>query len=337
MVRGTPDALLLHVLLLQWPMTNWASLAPPCRFFDSTIFSNGSKPALYSYYKCSGLESSADFRRRVESALHAPGLWLVVKDSSLDVFHPSSFARGDVSILEVDNVTATTLPTPDAKVHRFPGLEGSLRRLVYRRNSTLPTHWGVLARLLVLEELEFYDMGSMALGADFNELPKSVTTIQVRDCSIDFVDSLWLSTLSNLETVIVTNSNLKTIARTMFPRPARRLKTMDFWRNSLTVLPADIGEECPALRFINVAHNMLTSIDEVTMSSLRNQRTYVYAAGNPLHCDCALAFLSRFPEVASSSRCATPEPLKGRYLSDLPRNLLGCVEQHNVSVRGPGP
>ncbi|CAN7987176.1 unnamed protein product, partial [Ixodes hexagonus] len=287
-------------------------------------------------YKCSGLRSTADFYRYVESALPVPGLWLVVKDSRLDVFSQGTFASGNVSVLEIDNVTSITFPTLDATVRRFPGLEGSLRSLVYRRNSTVPVHWGVLSRFAVLEELEFYDMSNMTLGADFNELPKSVTAIRIRGCSIDSVDSSWLSKLSNLKTVVIADSDLKAIARTMFPRPARRLKTLDFWKNALAVLPTDIGEECPALRFINIAQNLLTSIDEATLTSLRSQKTYVYMAGNPLHCDCVLAFLSRFPELASSSRCASPEHLRGRYLSDVRRDELRCLQQpgHNTPLLG---
>lgn len=325
--RGITAWLLFSIL----PASSLASFSSaPCHLLGSPLLEAPRSSSSVKYYKCTGLNSASEFYRNARSALRYPNLWFVVKDSRLSHYPPRTFINGSVSVLELDNVSVGQYSPVDHDAHPFGGLEDSLSRLVFRRNSSVPSRWGMLAGLNALAELEFYEMANLNLTRDFNQLPRSLRSISIYSCPIRFVDVMWLSELRNLETLVVVDSNLKTFARTMMPRPALRLKTMNLGENVLTEIPRDIGEDAPTLRFINMAENRVTSLNENTLSSLRHQKTYVHMSGNPIHCDCKLRFLFKFPVIASSVQCATPQKLKGRYFSDLESSQLRCQRPSDI-------
>ncbi|CAN7938513.1 unnamed protein product, partial [Ixodes hexagonus] len=101
-------------------------------------------------------------------------------------------------------------------------------------------------------------------------------------------------------------------------------------RNALTTLPRDIGEGLPALQFLNVGRNNITTLNEEGLEPLRRNTTYVYLFGNPLHCDCRLRFLLEYQDDWTYAHCVSPAAVKGRYLTTLSAEEMTCCNGSEV-------
>lgn len=305
----------LGTMMLLATALSWTSAEPSCFQID------GHK---YRRVICREFESPDDFKKHVPRSESSKDTWFLLIDSAMDRLPPAAFAGLNVSELILSNVTVSSLDVPEGGEGPFSGLEQSLQKMVFRRDSTLPSSWSQLGKVGALQELHLQRYLNLNLTRDFGKLPPGVKLVFVFDSILNKVDDDWLVDLNNLETVIVRVTNLPVFARSMLPRPAPKLRTLDLAENNLRAFPQGIGEDLPALQFVNLEDNRITTLDEKDVAPLHRDSVLVRLIGNPMHCDCRLWFLLDYTDRWHYFLCRSPEIHQGRYIKMLSEPELPC-------------
>lgn len=281
---------------------------------------------------CSGFTKPEDFAKYFNRSEEFKDLWFVLEDSNLDYIPPGVLAGTGASILELKNVKVTSLEPLVPNANPFSGLEGTLRRISFTYGSSVPASWKLLKHLERLEELVFFEITRLNLTRDFNELPKSLKKVSIIRTTIDNVDQDWMASLENLENVRIQSSTLSNFSRSMLPRPAKKLRKLTIGDSSLTSLPKDFGEDFPAMTSVNVRQNLITTFEEESLSPFNNNKTIVVLTGNPVHCDCKVAFLLGYPDTWNYPQCETPEELVNSSVKDLTKEQLHCDNEGGLEI-----
>lgn len=87
--------------------------------------------------------------------------------------------------------------------------------------------------------------------------------------------------------------------------------------NDLKSLPNDLTLDMPALLFLNVEQNAITSWNEETFAPLNKEGTYVNMLGNAFSCVCNQSFLLAYPERWTYYICCEPQALRNKYIKSL--------------------
>lgn len=202
--------------------------------FATFTFAMGSLAPLCQYprhftdhdYTCFGFSNVSELEEEIQLLRAGAPIRLTLSHSRLEHLPSSAFDHLTVSVLELSNVTIDTFTL--AEKHPFEGFEDSLTELTFSDDSTLPESWAVLKTLRNLRLLSISDATQLNLTRDFHELPSSLRVIGITASTLGFVDEHWLSPLENLEVVAVRDTNLNSLSRSMFPRPAPKLWRLMF-------------------------------------------------------------------------------------------------------------
>ncbi|KAH7931848.1 hypothetical protein HPB49_025844 [Dermacentor silvarum] len=297
----------------------------------------GAHPICYSregpshcYYFCEAFTSTQDFLR-IDRYRAQNCTYFVLKDSSLERLPSNAFVGTSISVLHFMNVTVGAYgdrqgiaPSP------FDALKDSLCKLIFSDQPKALESWNLLRGLKRLETLLLLHVKKVNLTADFNHLPPSVKEIQVLGAHVDQVDQDWLAELHGLNAVAVKETNLESVSRSMLPRPAPKLMILDFADNRLTSLPKDLTTDMPALREADHSACFLVR-STFSLLQLALKSTLNYVAGNPLTCDCRLAFLLTYPKKWNYYPCAKPLSLATRSIQSLTEAEL-CNETSDRDV-----
>lgn len=301
-----------------------ASAAPRCE--------NTSRP-MQPIYTCVGFTSVQHFAEHVERSLLTENqLSFVLADCELPEIPANALADIPVHILELSNVTVKSFGSSaddaaDGSKGLFVGdVEETLEKLVFRDRSSLPASWSSLKNLKRLKVLRFFNMAALQLTADYNALAGSLTVVEVVQSSIARIDEDWLARVIGLESLVIRDCSIKQFQRSMLPRPAPHLWNLDLVGNNLTSLPDDFGEDYPALKFLDLGSNSLTTVSRASLAPLLDAPIEaVELGGNPLVCDCSVEHLRAFPAELLSADCRAPEALRRRNVHDLSDEDLQCA------------
>lgn len=317
---GQASCALRVLCLLSWAI-QWASSSPSC-FYPTA-------PSGQLTYSCTGIRSSAELVDRFQPNRTAEGsLRLVFEDSVLEQIPPGLFNGLPVSALHFKNVVLTgrpsrTDPTP------LRGLEGTLEKLVFSHNSTVPENWAsFLVGMSALTEMVFFHMSGLSFASGVHSgLPSSLRKLHLVSSSIESADDYWLSSLVNLETLLLRHVILSTFPRTVLPTTAGKLQTLLLEGCSLTAFPTGLDKGLPSLKYVSLQNNQIVGVGTEDLASLANKGVVVELKGNPLDCDCPLLqFLARNPGRHSVyGQCKTPASHDGRNLRTISRrDLMSC-------------
>ncbi|XP_037522255.1 chondroadherin-like protein [Rhipicephalus sanguineus] len=306
-----------------------SALAPSLCLADEAICKDTSGKYETSY-TCEGFEDPGDFERRLDRSVvprSSRGLSFILRDSRPRDF-PVGWLEGiNATLLEFQNVTLTSPESYDAVLSGLAGdaPPSSVERLVFSYDSTLPASWELLRKLPRLKTLGLVKMSGLRLGRDFGLLPRTVRGVSVLHSSIETVEDGWLAELPDLEYVVIRDSKLPHFSRSMLPIPALKLRSIDLDYNDLSAIPAGFGDGFPALAFLDLEGNKVTTIEERELAGVLNDTSTVVLLGNNwLHCDCKLAHLGRHSDRRLRARCHTPEKLRGRSVQSLTDVELNC-------------
>ncbi|KAH6931178.1 hypothetical protein HPB50_022712 [Hyalomma asiaticum] len=274
---------------------------------------------------CSDLTSADELVSNVPDRSNGGKLELVLKDSRLEYIPRSVFQKVKPSTLVLSNVTVRSYRTPDSDVSVFAELRDTLEKLVFHKNSSLPDSWNLLKDNRQLSELLLFRMASLRLGQDFNELPASVKDVAVVQSTLSAVDAHWLSSLSNLESLRIEKVDLEKFEKTMLPSPASKLKYLTIIGTDLSALPEDFAQDLPSLEKVNLKRNKFATFQEAPLAPLKSRKVIVELEGNPVVCDCRLAFLLGYPDSWQYPNCEAPATLAKTPLRQLTPTSLGCT------------
>lgn len=179
---------------------------------------------------CRDFTSVEDFAKYVKRGVGddlSKETWFKLKDSRLDRFPDRAFADLNVCKLAFYNVSVLDFAQQGPTGNPFEGLEETLRKVVFHSGSTLPPSWSVFQGVQRLEELCIDDYENLRLTRDFNKLPKTVKSIYVTKSTVEHVDPDWLTSLENLEALVLRKTSLKVFSRGWLPMPAPKFFLLD--------------------------------------------------------------------------------------------------------------
>lgn len=271
----------------------------------------------HNYYVCANFTSISDFAL-VDRSRMPTDAYFILKDSTFDHLPSTAFAGTAISVLEFKNVSVNTYGDPSENARSpFEPINSTLRRLIFTRQQKAVESWSLLHCLKRLESLRVDNVGRVSLTSDFNKLPLTITEIRIERSSVETVDQDWLSELRGLKSIAVKGTNITSITRSMLPRPALKLNELDVSENELTSLPEDLTADMPSLRTLDVSHNKISTLYESTLEPVMSNGGIVHMMGNPLRCDCRLAFLLTYPKKWNYYLCAHPAALVTKSIRTL--------------------
>ncbi|KAH6931175.1 hypothetical protein HPB50_022709 [Hyalomma asiaticum] len=265
---------------------------------------------------CRYFTSAEDFAKYVKRGVGddlTKETWFKLKDSHLDRFPERAFADLNVCKLAFYNVTVLDFAQQGPTGNPFEGLEDTLPqgRLSQRQHPA--------SFLVCIDDYE-----NLQLTRDFNKLPKTVKSVYVTKSTVEHVDPDWLTSLENLEALVLRKTSLKVFSRGWLPMPAPNFFLLDLPDNQLEAFPEGLAEELPRLSVVNLQRNKLTTVDEKAVAPLKDKTVFVNFADNPLHCDCRLRFLLTYTHRWHYFLCHTPQSLFDRYFHRLTEGDLQC-------------
>lgn len=303
---------LLHVAILS--LSAAVALAvPSCEVFEARD---------YRRYTCREFRTASDFTEHVLREPSTKPTWFSLHESRLSELPPSAFAGLNVTVLELRSVELGRLD-PTETENPFAGLEDTLRKLTFSLG-TMPSSWSLLSGLQHLEELNILHYARLRLTRDFNHLPKSLKTLLIADTTFESIVGGWISDLVNLEHLIFRHTGLDSFNRNWLPSPAPRFTTLDLPTNKLTSFPVGLGDNLPALNYVNVFKNLITTVREEDLAPLKDKVAVVDMLFNPVHCNCNVSFILDYPSSWHYFLCASPLDVKDTYATNLRYNQLKC-------------
>ncbi|XP_077484771.1 toll-like receptor 9 [Amblyomma americanum] len=287
---------------------------PTCRVYDGVH---------YRHFTCRNFHSVEDFEQIVQDDHSDKPTWFSLLDSQVPRIPGGAFKDLNVSVLQFSRVTVEHFDPTEGEENPFYGLEDSLRRIRFSLG-TLPTSWSILGHLQRLEELKLVHYKDMHLSNDFNNLPKSLETLCIADATIQKIDDDWVAHLDGLKHLILRQTDLYNFTRSWLPNPAPEFTTLDLPTNRLNSFPAGLGDGLPALSYVSVERNLITTVTEEDLAPLKDKPVFVDLMSNPVHCDCKLAFILDYPTRWHYFLCATPGNVADSYVTHLTEEQLRC-------------
>ncbi|GBM97565.1 hypothetical protein AVEN_143798-1 [Araneus ventricosus] len=177
--------------------------------------------------------------------------------------------------------------------------EHSISKLNYVEK-TIPT--------IILEDNHIPEVGNDW----FTTGPAGLTTLIFERNGIEELGDRAFASLSNLRLLVVAGNHLTEISRSVIPRPAAQLRTLDLAYNKLRTLPSDLFADMPSLREVNLDYNLIHVLKEDTFSSALSRLTALSLEGNPLECDERLQWVCRSRSNVISGKCILSATSNGR-------------------------
>ncbi|XP_071033316.1 leucine-rich repeat transmembrane neuronal protein 3-like isoform X1 [Parasteatoda tepidariorum] len=260
---------------------------------------------------CEGFNSIHEIEPAVKHTIGYDVNFSILRSHLGDI--PSDFFKGHKSTkLNFENCVVKSFgDTP------FSGLEDSLE-ILYLYTILDYSHTNMdKFRLNHLKKLKYAAIGNNDLDVLGNNWlsdgPVSLDQISLVGNKFKGIGDKAFASLSNIQQLYVDSNNIKTLARSMFPNPAKMFWILGASSNEIEELPADIFEGFPKLARVNLSHNKLKSIPENVWGKIWSHLQSVFLDGNDIVCD---------------------ENLKWIYKQQLPREFTGkCGPGNNLQNR----
>ncbi|XP_067126162.1 leucine-rich repeats and immunoglobulin-like domains protein 3 [Centruroides vittatus] len=125
----------------------------------------------------------------------------------------------------------------------------------------------------------------------FKKFPSKLRNLKITGCNVQEFGNQALKKLSHLETADFGENHLTKISRSMFPRPARRLRYLSLTSNPITELPDDLFENMERLEFLLLSDTRISVLSNNTFFPVWQQLEEVYMNNIKLNCDCNISWM----------------------------------------------
>ncbi|XP_055932735.1 leucine-rich repeat and fibronectin type-III domain-containing protein 4-like [Argiope bruennichi] len=220
-----------------------------------------------------------------------------------------------VEVLDLEKIEVNDASFLPGRRH-FQGLENSLQTLEIKKSfrnghrSLINLKLDHLSRLstIILEDNHIPEVGNDW----FTTGPVGLTTLIFERNGIEELGDRAFASLSQLKLLAIAGNHLREISRSVIPRPATQLHTLDLAYNKLRTLPNDLFADMPSLRDVNLDYNLIHILQEDTFSAVLSRLTALSLEGNPLECDEKLQWVCSSRANVISGKCILSATSNGR-------------------------
>lgn len=229
--------------------------------------------------------------------------------------------------LEIEDMSLAFVEVGDASFRRgkrhFQGLENTLNTLQIRdsfKSGHRPLLNLQLDHLGKMQHIILESNSIPEVGNDwFTSGPKELSTLIFEKNGIEELGDQAFNSLNNLKLLAVAGNHINSISRSMLPRAANSLITLDFAYNTIRTLPKDIFSGMPSLKHVNLDYNFIYMIEQDTWKSVSSQITSLTLVGNMLLCDEKMQWICKTNLKKAQGKCGIPIQKKGLSLQQLCR------------------
>ncbi|XP_032806650.1 slit homolog 2 protein-like isoform X1 [Petromyzon marinus] len=165
-------------------------------------------------------------------------------------------------------------------------------------------------------------------------LPRDVTELYLDGNQLTMVPP-ELSNYKHLSFIDLSNNHISTIANFTFSN-ITQLSTLILSYNRLRCLPLRAFAGLKTLRLLSLHGNDVSMIPHGVFSDLTSL-SHLALGSNPLHCDCAMRWLSDWVKVdykePGIARCSGPGDMAEKLLLTTPSKKFECVGPPDVSIQ----
>ncbi|GFY46914.1 uncharacterized protein TNIN_200681 [Trichonephila inaurata madagascariensis] len=186
--------------------------------------------------------------------------------------------------------------------------------------------WPMFQKLTKLRILQLVDVTIKRLGKDFiNNINQRLAEIFLSDTKTTSLSDGVFENMTDLRLLGIIRSQIKTIKRNMFPRPAK-LASLNFMRNQIETLPDDLFVDMPQLIMVNFRDNKIVYLKEAVFAGIYPKLVRLDVDGNPINCDCSLVWLTRLDSYSVNGVCEEPKNKKGTQIRNITKKDLSyCI------------
>ncbi|XP_035213392.1 slit homolog 1 protein-like [Stegodyphus dumicola] len=283
----------------------------PCTCFKATIYCqepNITLPYLERIMK----NVSAGFYQRI-----------LLKNLKLGNLSLEIFENVDVNMLEIIECELSGIISSNRVL---PVFGDTLREIhVYRSiNDTKGDFTLDLKSVPRLHTLVlYYSSIPLLRSVWFPKSLNSVTHLRIYKSGIEQFENKVFQNLINLEELDLSSNKLQNISRSLLPKPANSLKTLDFSDNIITDVPEDFFSEMMSLETVSFHNNRIRILPEIIWGSVWSQLKELRLDGNPLACGSEIEWMfnAKRPSRLFGS-CAEPPERKYQYMQYI-------IDEHN--------
>ncbi|GIY65985.1 hypothetical protein CDAR_454041 [Caerostris darwini] len=267
---------------------------------------------------CKQLQADSDLQRILKPLKGYHLSKLMISGLNATTLQPDVFSGVSVEYLDLEKVEVEDASFLPGRRH-FQGLESSLNTLEIKKSFKNGHRSLINLKLEHLSNLHiaiFEHNHIPEVGNDwFTSGPAGLSTLIFEGNGIEELGDKAFSALSELKLLAVAGNHLTDVSRSMLPKPALRLRTLDLAYNKLRTLPRDLFTDMPSLLDVNLDYNLIHILAEDTFSSVLLQLTSLSLEGNPLECDEKLKWVCDSEVDVISGKCSQSSTSKGRPIA----------------------
>ncbi|CAG7818127.1 unnamed protein product [Allacma fusca] len=242
-----------------------------------------------------------------------------------------------------DMETLTILDVDGNDVEEIqPDTFKNLPRLIYlrlSRNKIRAIRNAAFTDLSTLDGLDLQENDLETIGDSAFERTGALKYLNLSHNNFDSMSRMGLFPLSSLEVLDTSYNRIRDVDSKSL-KHLQWLVELRMNDNGICRLPVGIFDGMSRLKMLVLRNNLLSHIYESVFYKLKNNIAFLDISGNPISCDCELAWLRNLVtreavQELVEATCDSPNDLKGKPIKDVRPSRMICM--NNAISRGIPP
>ncbi|GIY22102.1 uncharacterized protein CDAR_222971 [Caerostris darwini] len=232
-----------------------------------------------------------------------------LRNATIDVLPGDIFSdveNANVRKIIFSHSSVDLLHIPERKISPLKSVEDSLENFeIYDSSSVFGWNFSVLASLKKLKTLIIENSEIFEVKGGFETL-STLRFIQILNSDVQWIHPYVFQNNDNLTICSLANNHIVELKRSMFPKPAKHLWSLDLSFNKIRSLPKDMFAEMPSLHELKLDSNRLKIFEVDRVVPVWDRLTQLWIDDNNVLCwpFCRVAGKKHRPQFLDSSKCS---------------------------------